>query len=177
MNRRIAKAQLSSYKASLLADPPKKRKLTFFYLLNLYPVFHGVTSLLPIRDIIALTRTCRGLSKTYQYMLPVQWNIDRTLQRFVNDPCEFRSQMGRHNALVSGSLALQFFERVVWNDSDMDVFITKGDGATEFSRYICRRENYLYNESKTSAKIYPEDDISQVMILHHMCHRKSHCAI
>ena len=177
MNRRIAKAQLSPYKASLLAESPKKRELTFLYLLNLYPIFNAVTSLLPIRDIIALTRTCKGLSKTYQYMLPVQWNIDRTLQRFVNDPYGFRSQMGRYNALVSGSLALQFFERVVWNDSDMDVFMTKGDGATEFARYICRRENYLYNESKSTDKIYPEDDISQVMILHHICYRKSHCAL
>jgi len=31
--------------------------------------------------------------------------------------------MARFNALLSGSFALQFFDRVVWKDSDLDVYV------------------------------------------------------
>jgi hypothetical protein len=35
------------------------------------------------------------------------WKVEKHLKRFVDDPKRFRSQHGAHNALVSGSLALQ----------------------------------------------------------------------
>ena len=38
-------------------------------------------------------------------------------------PVGFHSQMVRFNALLSGSFALQFFDRVVWKDSDLDVYV------------------------------------------------------
>lgn len=140
--------------------------VTFLYLLRLYPVFDTLVSFLPIGDIISLSRTCKELSNIYQSILPMQWNIGRTLKRFVNDPCEFRSQMGQNNALVSGSVALQFFERVVWKDTEMDVFILKGEGAENFCRYIQEREGYFLAEGgKEKVDEYCVNDVSEVIAL------------
>lgn len=41
----------------------------------------------------------------------------------MKDPVEFRSQMSRHGAIISGSFALQFFERTMWPDADLDIWI------------------------------------------------------
>lgn len=62
----------------------------------------------------------------------------------MRDPQSFRSQMGRHNALVSGSVALQFFERVVWKESDIDIFIEQGENAEAFGNYLIEQEGYKF---------------------------------
>ena len=82
-----------------------------------------------------------GQRLIYTCSIQAQWNIDKYLHRFVSDPKKFRSQLGAYDALVSGSLALQFFERVVWPDSDLDVFINVKN-VEAFSRYLVTEEGY-----------------------------------
>lgn len=130
--------------------------LDVFHLESRYPIFDRICSYLPIASIIALTRTCRGLSGLYQSLLPLQWNVDRLLSRFVRDPQFFRSQLGRHNALVSGSVALQLFERVLWKESDLDIFIERGDDAEAFAKYLTKEEGYKFhsrNEARAEYKM------------------------
>lgn len=50
--------------------------------------------------------------------------------------------MGKSNAIVSGSVALQFFERVVWKDSDLDIYICEGRQADAFEKYLTEEEGY-----------------------------------
>ncbi len=54
--------------------------------------------------------------------------------------------MGLYDAVISGSFALQFFERVFWKDSDMNVFIKKGAGADTFCPYLAEEEGYALAE-------------------------------
>lgn len=123
-------------------------KLSFidiFHPESRYPVFERICSHLTIDAIIALTRTCRGLSGLYQSLIPLHWNVDRLLSRFVRDPQFFRTQMGRYNALVSGSLATQFFERVLWKESGLDIYIKSGGDAEAFEKYLTEEEGYKLN--------------------------------
>ncbi len=98
---------------------------------------------MPIAGIINLTRTCRTLSHLYQTLLDLQqWNVDRDLLRFVKDPRRFRTQLGKCDGLISGSFALQFFERVYWEGSGLDVFVEDRREAREFEHYLVNVENY-----------------------------------
>lgn len=56
--------------------------------------------------------------------------------------------MGQHDALISGSFALQFFERVLWKESDLDMFVQQGHGAEAFCRYLCMEEGYVLAKSQ-----------------------------
>ena len=53
--------------------------------------------------------------------------------------------MAAKNALISGSFAVQFFERVTWNESDLDIFVNFQADATEFEQYLCEREGYRFD--------------------------------
>jgi hypothetical protein len=132
-----------------LCDGPSSNGLrqdTHLNLLDLfqwYPIFDRLCAHMPIAGIINLTRTCRTLSHLYQTLLDLQqWNVDRDLLRFVKDPRRFRTQLGKCDGLISGSFALQFFERVFWEGSGLDVFVEDRREAREFEHYLVNVENY-----------------------------------
>ena len=129
----------------------KKQKqanvVTLLELFNEFPVVEKLCSYLAIGDIISLTRTCKRLSPLYQEVLPSQWNVDRHLQRFVDNPVAFRMMMADCDALVSGSLALQFFERKTWLESDLDVYVNFSR-SIDFRQYLCEHEGYVPTEEK-----------------------------
>ena len=113
-----------------------------------YPIFDCICSYLGIGETVMLTRTCRVLSHLFQILLKSQWNMDRALYRFVNSPQKFRSQLGQHDALIAGSFAVQFFDRVTWNDSDLDVFVQSTNPSqldssltpSPIGQYLCESE-------------------------------------
>lgn len=52
--------------------------------------------------------------------------------------------MGMYNAVISGSFAVQYFDRQTWKESDLDIFIAKGQSAWDLERYLCEVENYEF---------------------------------
>ncbi len=122
--------------------------LTIFECSTSYPIFSRICDYLSIESIVSLTRTCRKFSGLYQYLIPIQWNVDKRLRRFVQDPSALRSQMGKCDALISGSFAIQFFERVTWPDSDLDFFVEQGEGCESFCKYLMDSEGYHLVRSK-----------------------------
>lgn len=147
-----------------VASPPQK--LTLFDVLDYdlqYPVFERICSFLPIGDLINLTRTCKRLSSLYKgLLLPTQWNINRRLHRFVQDSKGLRSQMGNHDALISGSFAVQFFERVTWKETDLDIFIEQGSGALAFEKYLCEQEGYRFARETSHGQYWADNNCSKV---------------
>ncbi|KAL8655751.1 MAG: hypothetical protein Q9226_002923 [Calogaya cf. arnoldii] len=123
---------------------------TFLYIFNResrYPIFECLCGHLCIGEIIALTRTCRKYSGLYQYLLPKQWDIDRCLRRFVRNPTGLRSKMGETNALISGSFAIQFFERKFWPDSDLDMYVKEGEESDALRRHLVMSEGYKLEDN------------------------------
>lgn len=115
-----------------------------------YPILMNICELLHIADIIVLTRTCRRLSGLYKTLLPLLWNVDRALKRFVSKPVRFRQQMAKHDVLVSGSVALQYFERVVWKESDLDIYVQTGLNAEAMAEYLVTAEGHSGTETRNA---------------------------
>jgi len=62
----------------------------------------------------------------------------------VEHPKELRAQIGKYNALISGSFALQFFERPAkWTAADMDIYVEFGDDLAGLSLYLVEQEGYI----------------------------------
>lgn len=111
------KKRRSTAKKQIPIDP------TFQNVFTLYPIFESICGYLPPRDIVTLQKTTKQLSGSFETLFKTQWNINRLLKRFVVNPTAFRSAMAEVNAIISGSFALQFFERVEWTESDLDIYV------------------------------------------------------
>ena len=150
-----------------IQPPSLISKTTIFDVLDhnaRYTIFDNIASFLDIADIISLSRTCRQLSAVYQALLPAHWNIDRRLRRFVRDPKALRSQIGIHNALISGSFAVQFFERLTWKESDLDIFVEQGQGATALEHYLCIKEDYYFVREGNIDEYIDTNDVLTVCV-------------
>jgi hypothetical protein len=127
----------------LTVAPQKQRKKALPDVLNrqqCYPVYDLLCDLLPVTDIISLTRTCKGFSTLCKDLLASKWNIDRVLSRFVTDTKGFRSQMAQYDALIAGYLALDFFTRRTSKDLGMHVFVGKEPGGQALEKYLQKEE-------------------------------------
>lgn len=71
--------------------------------------------------------------------------------------------MARTNALISGSFALQFFDRVHWPASDLDINVRQGSDILE--SYLCRIEGYTLQISTDGDK-YNVIGVDKVWSLH-----------
>jgi hypothetical protein len=107
-----------------------------------YPVLDRICFYLSIGAIVALSRTCKRLSHVYRDLLRTQWNIDMRLSRFVADSSRFRLQLRESEAVISGSFAVQFFDRTTYQDSDLDIFVKRGDQVGALADRLTAVEGY-----------------------------------
>ena len=122
-----------------------------------YPFFIRLCEHLSIADIVAMTRTCKKYADLYQYLLPIQWDVDRRLRRFVRDPYGFRSQMAKSDALIAGSFVTQFFERTSWETSALNIFVEYGERSNAFQNYLLNEEGYTDIPSTKNSKYEPTE--------------------
>ncbi|KAF1809576.1 hypothetical protein P152DRAFT_441373 [Eremomyces bilateralis CBS 781.70] len=116
-------------------------------LLTYYPVWGTLLSYLCLADFLVLFQVSKGIRRKLKDNLGRKClNIDILLSNFVTHPDIFRSQLGKHDALISGGFALNFFELSRWTVLNMDVFVPSGVHATEFTDYICKHEGYKASE-------------------------------
>lgn len=106
------------------------------------PILDALGKHLPIGDIVSLSRTCRGLSGIYHEMMPRQWDVDSLLTRFVARPRDLRQQIGLAEALITGSFALEFFERPCWEAGNLDVVVKDELGVDRLCEYLTTFEDY-----------------------------------
>lgn len=111
-----------------------------------------------------LTRTCRSLSSLYQRLVRTQWSLDSRLKHFVQQPLKFREAMAQTDALLSGSFALQYFERVVWPASDLDVFV-ETDRSEPLIDYLTQHEEYGQVRD-TTPREYSSYGVERLLVFH-----------
>jgi hypothetical protein len=107
-----------------------------------YPIRDRVCFYSSVGAIITLSRTCRQLSQTYQDLFSTQWNIDSKLSRFIVDPHKLCCQLRDSKTVISGSFAVQLFDRAIYHDSDLDIFAQHGDHVKGFDEYLTSAEGY-----------------------------------
>lgn len=72
--------------------------------------------------------------------------------------------MGIPNALISGSFVVQLFERVVWKDADLDIFVEGEFGASAMELYLCSKEGYGFIHEGTNERYVNMEDSLKVSI-------------
>ncbi|KAI1282223.1 hypothetical protein F5Y07DRAFT_395023 [Xylaria sp. FL0933] len=109
------------------------------YLLSQYPIQSRIIRDLDTRSILNLCRTSSGLRADIYSDL---WDINKKLGRFFQNPRAFRTELGRADALIGGSFALQFFANKFWSESDLDINLRDGHGVESLARYLTEVEGY-----------------------------------
>lgn len=80
-------------------------------------------SVWPIDSIMRVSLTNFRLHSAIRAYKCAIWDPDIFFSRWFARPESFRRILGRCNAVVSGSQALQFFDRTEYLDSDLDIFM------------------------------------------------------
>jgi hypothetical protein len=95
------------------------------------------------KSVLALSSTSSAIRTSIREN---EWNINRKLKRFVKELVAFRTLLGRHNGLISGSFALQFFERVTFKCSGLDLFFDIDSGYEKMIDHLVTQESYVVKE-------------------------------
>jgi len=127
-----------------LSLPQPQHLVQLVNLLENYPVFNNLCSHLEIVEINTLRKVTKRWSNNLSAHLTERWNINKKLRRFVTDPKTFRSVLGSCDALISGSFAIQFFDGVVWEESDLDIFVECSENAARLIEYLETEERYKF---------------------------------
>ncbi|KAF8327495.1 hypothetical protein F5887DRAFT_898771, partial [Amanita rubescens] len=84
-----------------------------------------IFDLLPIEDILALERTSQRMKDLKEQYCKSVFRISRVIMPFVDNENQvqvFVQMMKETNALISGSTALQFFDRTRYHEADLDLY-------------------------------------------------------
>ena len=93
----------------------------FVEVLTIFPVSESLLTYLEPRDLVHLIMTCHALQDFYHRRLCTR--VDAMLSYFVKYASALRILMRYTGALISGSIALQFFSGYRWSDSDLDIYV------------------------------------------------------
>lgn len=74
-------------------------------------------------NLYCLKRTCKHAQAVIEAYIHREFNINRHLLRFFEEPLEFRSLQARTATLISRSSTLQFLDRVTHDDSDLNLYV------------------------------------------------------
>ncbi|KAI3336855.1 hypothetical protein HD806DRAFT_474993 [Xylariaceae sp. AK1471] len=113
--------------------------LTLRSLLGQYPIQTCIFRNLDMKSILNLCQTSRHMRTDIRAYL---WDIDEKLERFFVNPRAFRTELGRADALIAGSFALQFFANKFWPESDLDISLREGGNVNRFGQYLVEAEGY-----------------------------------
>jgi hypothetical protein len=127
--------------------PSHSSSAILFSLFASYPIRETLCLSLPIQSIVSVSRTCKQLSQVYKDLLRIQLNIDMKLSRFVSRPRALRAQLRETHAIISGSFAVQFFDRDTYPDSDLDIYVERGDQSPGLVEYLTMVEGYMLFKS------------------------------
>lgn len=93
------------------------------YVLSVDKIHDILLSILSLKQLIVLTKTCHTAYHVVSSYMKTAFNIDERLGRFFSDAPSFRCMQALTSTLISGSFALQFFDRSFYPSSDLDLYV------------------------------------------------------
>lgn len=96
--------------------------------------------------LFRLARCSRKLYHAVLSYVDYAFDIDARLGLFFSNPTSFRTLQARTNTLISGSAALQFFDRSYYEGSDLDLY-TPIEHHLEVGDWLIR-EGYTFRPGK-----------------------------
>ncbi|KAF7333505.1 DUF607-domain-containing protein [Mycena venus] len=135
------------YPSSL--EPAKVSAAMRFFDMEMGP-HEALFSRIPARDLVQLMQTCRCV---YFLIMETCFSLPRLLSPFFGDATkvqQFRQMQSRTGTIISGSTALQFFNRLTWTDSDLDIYVPRVSAA--LAVIFIMENGYTYNPRKSQDK-------------------------
>ncbi|KAJ7476315.1 hypothetical protein B0H11DRAFT_1917533 [Mycena galericulata] len=97
-------------------------------------------------DILKFSRSSSVIQGILQQYRQLVWDPDTYFQPWFREPTAlFRSTLRETGAIVSGSQILQFFDRIKYLNSDLDIFLRIG-GVLQMARWLVRQGYHLTPE-------------------------------
>jgi hypothetical protein len=84
------------------------------------------------RDLVRQTPTNANITLPVQSPYRARFDLHRLLPRFFGEPAqvkEFRQIQSQTETIISGSMTLQFFNRLTWSNTDLDLYVTRASAA------------------------------------------------
>jgi hypothetical protein len=72
---------------------------------------------------VSLLATCRSINAEVSAYMRRAFSINRILEPYFQSPDAFRILQSQTDTLISGSAALQFFDRSFYPESDLDLYV------------------------------------------------------
>lgn len=122
-------------------------------------VYDKINSRITPGTAVKLAQTCHAARDARTCFNRRAFNINRHLGRFFNDPVAFRSLQAQTGTLVSGSSALQFFDREIYEGSDLDVYLHPGH-LERVGGWLMEEEGYTYMTEDPSTPVTPQPTLN-----------------
>ena len=88
-----------------------------------YPLQIATFNSLNAGDLVRIAKTSKVFQDILNRYLRRAYDINERLLPFIRNPDSFRRMQFSTGAIISGSFALQFFTRLVWPDTGLDMFV------------------------------------------------------
>ncbi|KAK7678738.1 hypothetical protein QCA50_018320 [Cerrena zonata] len=86
-------------------------------------IYNIIFCLCPAITLVRLLQTCSRVRAAVMDYMSYNFSVDRLLSRYFSHPITFRYIQARSATIISGSTALQFFDRTFYPESDLDLYI------------------------------------------------------
>ncbi|KAF2124370.1 hypothetical protein P153DRAFT_130608 [Dothidotthia symphoricarpi CBS 119687] len=108
------------------------------------PIQTCMLQYLGVGEVVALQRTCKAFGALQERLMATSYNINLRLSHFFRDPREFRSLLGKCNAVIADEFARRFFSRLNEAEYELMIFVAK-DMYAVLAEYL-RGEGYTHEE-------------------------------
>ena len=122
---------------------------SFLTLQQSLEIFDKISSYLNAAEFQVLRLVCKRCYNAES--LQRRFNINKMLYPFVADTQIFRSELGKHDALISGGFALNFFDLGGLDVPVLDIFVETGDQTDALVSYIENSEGYDKEDQETTS--------------------------
>lgn len=120
--------------------------ISFTTAFNNHPIYDNILYRIPAASLLRLGRCSRLTRRATKEHLRMAMGIMHHLSRFFDNTLEFRSMQARTATLISGSTALQFFDRTHYPESDLDLYAHPLH-VKEVGRWLLDSEGYTFQPS------------------------------
>ena len=125
------------------------------------PITDNIFCRLTPLSLTRMASVCRGIRSVAKDFQRRAYNINRRLELFVTDPGAFRSLMARTHMVISGSFALQFFDRTFYPESDLDIYVHPDGSIGEVGLYLIK-DGYEYTRQSWQLEHY-EQEVQRIL--------------
>jgi hypothetical protein len=154
----MSSASLVAVRLDRLAiDPetPSIRRMAAHDVLWNVELIEQILSCTSPATFICFSKTCRTARTLVNEWTRRIFDVNKHLARFFRDPLTFRAVQASTGTLISGSNALQFLDRTVYEDSDLDLYVAWG-AELVVGRYL-RSDGYVFAPSDWQGPDFEEE--------------------